>query len=221
MQKTLVIGFMAMVAMATTDARAQDQVTAPAAGTATASGPVKVGHTRIDYILSQTPESKTITSQLNAQQKQAETELQRMQKELQDKFAAYQQGVGQMTDMIRKDRETELQSLQNRIQEFSQTAEASLQNKYRELVDPVLQKIQKNINEVAAENGYAYIFNLDSGINAVPTLLYTPKEHDVTPLILKKMGITPTANPAPTTTQKPTNAGGSAPAKPATTPKKK
>ena len=68
-----------------------------------------------------------------------------------------------MSDVIKKDRETELQGLQARIQEFGRTAEQSLQGKYQQLVNPVVQKIQKAIDAVAKENGLSVRIQLRRG----------------------------------------------------------
>lgn len=148
---------------------------------------VKIGHTRIDYILSQTPENKVITDLLTVQQNKAQAELKRLQQELQEKYALYQKGAAQMTDIIRKDRETELQTLQSRIQVFSRDADESLQSKYKQLVSPTLTKIQQAIDSVAKENGYTHILNTGNGND----ILYAPEENNITDLVLKKMGITP------------------------------
>ncbi|MVM38381.1 OmpH family outer membrane protein [Spirosoma sp. HMF3257] len=148
---------------------------------------VKIGHTRIDYILSQTPENKVITDLLTVQQNKAQAELKRLQQELQEKYALYQKGAAQMTDIIRKDRETELQTLQSRIQVFSRDADESLQSKYKQLVSPTLTKIQQAIDSVAKENGYTHILNTGNGND----ILYAPEENNITELVLKKMGITP------------------------------
>lgn len=176
---------------------------------------VKIGHTRIDYILAQTDENKVITNLLTVQQKQSETELKRLQQEFQEKYTLYQKGVAQMSDLIRKDRETELQGLQARIQEFSRSADEALQSKYRQLVSPTLTKIQQAIDSVAKENGYTHILNTGNARD----ILYAPEETNITDLVLKKLGITPgqeesPAKPATSTPKAP------APAKKAV-PKKK
>lgn len=198
MKKNIVMAFAtAALLVGGLNAQAQGQsatttptTTAPAAG-ATAPGPLKLGYTNIDYVLAQTPEAKDIQNQLTIQRTQSENELKRMQKELEDKYAAYEKGAAQMSDVIRKDRETELQGLQARIQEFGRTAEQSLQNKYQQLVNPVVQKIQKAIDAVAKDNGYTYVFNLDAGANTIPILLVAPEENNITELVLRKMGIDP------------------------------
>ncbi|MBC8154180.1 MAG: OmpH family outer membrane protein [Bacteroidetes bacterium] len=198
MKKNLVMAFAA--ALLAGGLGAQAQAPASAAPTAAVAGPVKLGYTNIDVILSQTPESKDIQNQLQIQKTQAENELKRLQKEFEDKLAAYEKGLPQMSEVIKADREKELQSLQGRTQEFSRSAEQQLQTKYGQLVNPVMQKIQKNIDAVAKENGFTYIFNLDAGAGTTPILLYAPEEGNITDMVLKKMGIAPlpprTATPA-------------------------
>lgn len=140
-----------------------------------------------------------------------------MNKELEEKYEAYQKGGAQMSDVIRKDRETELQGLQARIQEFTRTAEQSLQTKYQQLVNPVVQKIQKAIDAVAKETGYQYVFNLDAGANTIPILLVAPEENNITELVLRKMGIDPAKAAA---ANKPAATGGSTPTTATPAPKK-
>lgn len=196
MKKNLVMAFAAALLMGGLSVQAQAQAPASAAPT-TAAGPLKLGYTNIDYILSQTPESKDIQNQLTIQRTQAENELKRLQKEFEDKLAAYEKGAAQMSDVIKADREKELQSLQTRTQEFNQSAQQQLQAKYGQLVNPVIQKIQKNIDAVAKENGFTYVFNLDAGAGTTPILLVAPDDGNITDLVLKKMGITPAvAKPA-------------------------
>lgn len=193
--------------------------TASGAG-ATAPGPLKLGYTNIDYVLAQTPEAKDIQNQLTIQRTQSENEIKRMQKEFQDKLEAYEKGAAQMSEVIRKDRETELQSLQNRVQEFGRTAEQSLQTKYQQLVNPVVQKIQKAIDAVAKDNGYTYVFNLDAGANTIPILLVAPEENNITELVLRKMGIDPAKAAAAAKPTTPATAGSSSTATPGAAPKK-
>lgn len=215
MKKNIVMAFVAALLFGGINAQAQAQASAPAASApaAAAPGPLKLGYTSMDYLLSQVPEAKEIQNQLTIQKTQLENEAKRLEKEFQDKLAAYEKGGAQMSEVIRADREKELQGLQTRFQEFQRNADAQLQNKYQQLVNPVIQKIQKNIDATAKENGYNYVFNLDAGAGTAVILLYAPEDNNITDLVLKKMGITP----APKTA-----AGATAPATtPAPAPKKK
>lgn len=183
------------------------------APSAQAQAPLKIGFTSVEYVLSQMPESKQIESELKTYGTQLESQMKAKQTEYQTKLEAYQKGASTMTPVIKADKEKELQTLGQNIQEFGQTAQQSLQQKQQTLLRPVLDKIQKNIDAVANEQGYTYILNSDSGSN--PILLHGPKDGDVSDAILKKMGITPTAPTAAPTVQAPKAAAPIVPAAPA------
>jgi len=152
-----------------------------------------------------------------------------MYKEAQEKYENYQKNGPNMTDVIRADKEKELQGLQTRIQEMQTSAQTSLQNKQQQLLEPILTKVNTAIQEVGKENNFLYILNMDAGANTTPIILYAgSEEYAVTNLILKKMGVDPdkvepvtpaktgaAATPAATTPAKPATTA------PATTPKKK
>ena len=160
-----------------------------------AQAPLKIGYTSVEYVLSQMPERKQIESDLKTYSGQLEAQMKSKQTAFDTKLKAYQQGGPTMQAVVKADTEKELQTMQQGLQEFQQTAQQSLQQKQQQLLSPVLDKIQKNIDLVAAESGYTYVLNSDAGSS--PILLHGPKEGDISDLIVKKMGITPTA-PAPT-----------------------
>ena len=163
-----------------------------------AQAPLKIAYTSVQYVLSQMPESKQIESELKTYNTQLETQLKSKYAEYQTKGEAYKGGAATMTDVVRADKEKELTNLQQSIQEFQRSAEQSLQQKQQSLLKPALEKLQKNIDAVAEENGFTYVLNSDG---ESPLLLHGPKDGDISDLILKKMGITPSArNAAPAAT---------------------
>jgi outer membrane protein len=172
----------------------------------------KIGYTNIDYIVANHPKSKQIETQLGTTRTQYQNALQEKYKTYQDKVTAYQKGASQMSEVIRTDREKELQTMQTSIQEFQQNADAELQKKQQELLDPVLQEIDKAVKDVAKENGYTYVVNTDVSPQLTPVLLYVTEDFNITDLVFKKMGITP---PKPGDTKPAANA----PATGSTTPK--
>lgn len=222
MKKNIVMAFVAALLFGGLNAQAQAQASTPVASAPAATaapGGLKLGYTSMDYLLSQVPEAKDIQNQLTIQRTQLENEAKRMEKEFQDKLQAYEKGAAQMSEVIRADREKELQGLQTRYQEFQRNAETQLQGKYQQLVNPVIQKIQKNVDATAKENGYNYVFNLDAGAGTAVILLYAPEENNITDLVLKKMGITPAPKTAAGTTP-PANTTTTPKASTTTTPKK-
>lgn len=162
-----------------------------AATSAQAQAPLKIGYTDVQYVLAQMPESKQIESDLKAYNTQLEAQLKSKYAEYQSKVEAYQKGEATMTDVVKADKQKELQSLQQSIQEFQRSAEQSLQQKQQTLLKPALDKLQKNIDAVADENGFTYVFNSDTG--GSPLLLHAPESGNISDLVLKKMGITPGA----------------------------
>lgn len=144
--------------------------------------PLKLGYTNVNYILSISPESKVISSQLESTQKQYMKTIDDKKKDLQAKQEAYQKNAQTMLESIRKDKEEEMQNLYNSILSLQESASEDLKKKESDLVKPELDKIYKAINDVAAAEGFSHIFNSDQ------VLLYADENTDVTSLVLKKLG---------------------------------
>ena len=196
------------------------------AQTTTGTTLTKIGYTNVDYVIGKLPESKKMQNELEVTKAQLDKSLGDMYKEAQDKYENYQKNGANMTDVIRADKEKELQGLQTRIQEMQTSAQNSLQNKQQQLLEPILAKVNTAIQDVGKENGFLYILNMDAGANTTPIILYAGSEEmAVTNLILRKLGVDPDkieAAPA----AKPATTPATTPAKPASTtpaatPKKK
>ncbi|MEY4987111.1 MAG: hypothetical protein RL567_890 [Bacteroidota bacterium] len=160
-----------------------------------AKAQVKIGFINADYILSQMPEAKQVEEDLKNTQKQYETLYQGKVKDFQDKLAVFEKlnADPKTADIIKQDKEKELQNLQTSIQEFQQNSQSSLQKKQAQLLQPLLKKVEENMHAVAAENAYTYVFNYDAGMGTAPILLHYPTDANMSDLVLKKMGITPKA----------------------------
>ncbi|HZH73372.1 MAG TPA: OmpH family outer membrane protein, partial [Mariniphaga sp.] len=79
----------------------------------------------------------------------------------------------------------ELQELQQRIQNYHATANQQLQQKHAEVLEPVFDKAEKAIEEVAKEQGLLYVF--DTGTRVV--LYKSNQSIDLLPLVKKKLNI--------------------------------
>jgi outer membrane protein len=166
-------------------------IAAPLLSAKAQTASIKIGYTNTDYVLSLMPEAKEISAEITSYQKQLETQLQSKYQEFQDKYSDYQQKAssGQMIPEVMKDKETELNALQQSIQKFQKDADESIQKKQAELLQPAYDKIQNAINAVAKDNGYTYVFSSDAG--TYPVLLYVRDQDNITDLILLKLGIQP------------------------------
>lgn len=146
-----------------------------------------IGYTRVDFILSKMPEVAAVQKQLEnlAQRHQAEYQqkLQDFDRQLQD----YQRRQALMSPDARQRREQELAGLQTQLQQFAMEKSRELEQKEAELMQPILNRIQKAIEEVAKERRLALVFS--TGIGPNPILLYADERHDITDAVLRRLGI--------------------------------
>jgi len=150
----------------------------------------KFGHIKSQELLQSLPESEQAQKALEGEQKSMKDQLETMNVEANNKINDYVTNdklpVGdpkRWSDLIKADKEKEIQGLQQRIQEFQQTASDQLQKKQQELYKPILEKVDKAIKDVAKENKFTYIFDVNS-------LLYFSEESiDITTMVKAKLAI--------------------------------
>ena len=156
----------------------------------------KIGYADVDYIFSQMPEQKQIETDLKSLQTQLKNQIDAKYQEFQKKLQDYNANLNNMIDAVKANTERELQQMQQNIEKLQQDAQVTVQNKERQLMDPVFKKVGTAINDVAKENGYTFI--LSQQIGGLDVVLYGDDNMDVSDLVLKKMGVTPKpATPAP------------------------
>lgn len=157
------------------------------------SNPIKLGYTNVEYIVTQLPEYSTIESELKTFGTQLQKQLESKVQTLKNLEQEIRENETKWAQTILQDKMQEYQNQMTSIQQFQQNADSELQKKQMALLNPVYEKIEKAIQEVASEGKYTHIFN--DGVGAVNVLLYAREEDDITPLVLKKMGVTtpPTA----------------------------
>lgn len=149
----------------------------------------KIGFADVDYIFNQMPEAKQIETELQSTQNQLRSQIDQKYQEFQSKLADYQANLNNMIDAVRRNTERELAQLQENLQQLQQDAQVTIENKRNQLMEPVYRKVGKAIEDVAKENGYTYILNQQIG--GLDVILYGEETHDISDLVLKKMGVTP------------------------------
>lgn len=95
---------------------------------------------------------------------QLQQQIQSAQQEYQNKLIAYQQQADTLSDAIKEIRTRELSNMQKNLQDLSQAAQDSYQQKNQQLLQPIIEKAQKAVQEVAKEKGYTYVFNKQQDI---------------------------------------------------------
>jgi len=145
----------------------------------------KFGHIDSNELLSMMPERANAKVELENYAKQLENTLMAMQTELEKKYQEYQVSADSMSPIIRQTKEAELQEMQQRMQTFQQSAQQDLSKKENELLQPIIAKARKAIDEVAEEGGFIYIFDTGSGT----VLHYSTDSENILPLVKVKLGI--------------------------------
>ncbi|MGZ4078116.1 MAG: OmpH family outer membrane protein, partial [Bacteroidia bacterium] len=147
----------------------------------------KIAHIYLDSLTNTLmPESKAAQQTLQDYSKQLEQQITSMQTELQTKYQDYQDHQKDWPELVRANKEKELNDLNQRITDFQQQAQADYQKKSAELSKPIYEKAKKAIEQVAKENGYKYVLDTSTGM----VIYYEPSD-DILPLVIKKMGIVP------------------------------
>ncbi|MBB3186710.1 OmpH family outer membrane protein [Microbacter margulisiae] len=159
----------------------------------------KFGHLDTQEIFNAMPEAATVNKTLQDLATTYQKQLTEMQNEYNRQVKQFVDQRDSLPAAIQQARQSEIADMEQRINTLNQTAKNDIQKKQQELIQPIVDKIKKAIEEVGKENGFTYIFDMQ-----VPSIVYQSDQSiDVTPLVLKQLGITPGATsaaaPAPAT----------------------
>jgi len=154
---------------------------------------MKIGYADIPYIFSKMPAAKQIEAELKSLETQLKNQLEVKRVELQKKSDEFKTHGPTMIEPVRQNTLRELELLNNNLVKFQEEAEATLQRKHAQLMEPLYKNLGKAIEEVAKENDFAYILN--PGLSDADMILYADNKYNVSDLVLKKV--------LPATPQKP------------------
>ncbi len=149
----------------------------------------KIGYLSADEIIALMPEAAKVDTQLNQYQQSLYLNAQDKQNELNEAVAKFYKDSATMTTSLK---EVKRKDLQTKVQELSgeeQRIQNMFEQKRQELSLPIQRKLQTAIQEVAKENGYAYVLPREA-------LLVMPLGDDLGSLVRKKLGV---KEPAPRT----------------------
>jgi outer membrane protein len=153
----------------------------------------KIAHINLNDLLLLMPERKKAETDIQEYAKTLDGQMRTMNAEYESKVQEYTSKESIMTEPVKIDKQKEIADLEERIRNFQTTAQESLQKKQNELLEPMLTKAKKSVEEVAKENSYKYVLDNSQG-----NLLYAEPADDIMPLVKKKLGL----NAAPETPKK-------------------
>jgi outer membrane protein len=148
---------------------------------------IKLGHIDSQKLIMAMPESDSAQKKLQKVEQEFQATLEELQVEFNRKFKTYQDNYTTMTELIRSTKETELNELSERIQNFQTQAQQDFERQRMELFKPIQEKAKQAVDQVAKENGFTYIFDIGPGVGAI--VYASPDTEDILPLVKQKLGL--------------------------------
>ena len=146
----------------------------------------KFGHVKSQEIVEAMPEYAKAQTDIQTMQEQFKNEILRSREEFNKKFAEFQQEQANLAKTILERRQNDLAQLQEKVMQTEQDAQIQLEQSWREMLMPIMKKVDDAIKAIGEEGGYVYIFDLNTtNIPYVSETLST----DVTPAVKTKLGL--------------------------------
>lgn len=123
----------------------------------------KIGHIDTAKLVQNMPDTKKANSELEKIQKTYKDDIEANIKAYQTKAQRYAAEEKSQTPETNARRKAELQGDAAKIQQAEQIATQELRKKEIELKNPIYEKAQKAIQDVAAAKGLVYVFNSAPG----------------------------------------------------------
>ena len=171
MKKTVIIIATLILMLGSTEVFAQDQL--------------KIGHVNVVEIVSVLPESDSAQLLLEKDSKELEQMLENMQVELNNLVNDLEINQKTFSELIRKTKESEILDMRDKIYNFQQSAQQRLQQRNFELLQPIYEKIQNAINEVATREGFTYILDISKG----SVVFMANDSQNISEMVLKELGV--------------------------------
>ncbi|MCL1973234.1 MAG: OmpH family outer membrane protein, partial [Bacteroidetes bacterium] len=103
-------------------------------------------------------------------------------------FKTYQAEKGRLTDTQRKQREDEIINKEQAAKELQKSyfgQDGTVTKRTENIIQPIKDKVQRAIDVLAEQGGYAVIFD----IAAAPGFIYTHPAYDLSGKVLEKLGL--------------------------------
>ena len=155
--------------------------------TVTTTQAQKFAYVDTDYILNKIPDFKQAQDKLDALSTDWQKEVENMYAEIDKMYKAYQQEQILLTDEMKSKREDAIITKEKSAKDLQKKyfgPEGELYTKRQELIKPLQDKVYDAIQQLAANNKYAVIFDSSSDL----IMLYSNPNLDKSDKVLDLMG---------------------------------
>lgn len=165
------------------------------AGALAAQGGIKIAFVNSQKIFAQVPGRSEAEAQMQKEMEGYRAEVQKMGDSLNTLVAAYNKAEPTLSATAKASRQKDIQTRENAYQQRVSQLEQQAQQRQQELMRPIMVQINKVIEQIRAEDGYAMIF--DAG-NQAGVVVAADSTLDITDKVIARLKSAP---PAATTTK--------------------
>jgi outer membrane protein len=140
----------------------------------------KVAHVNTQKLLDTLPSRKEAMKQLSAFEQKGAAELKEMEEELQKVYSKYMADQATLTPVMKQYEEERIQKKSQSIQQREQELQELMQKMGNELNEPILKRVQKAVERVAAAKKINYVIDES-------TTLYFKGGQDVTSEVMVEL----------------------------------
>jgi len=167
-------------------------VGAAAAGPLSAQTAPKIGFINSAAILAEAPGRADAETRFKNEVTAYQAQLQRMSDSLQTMAAAFEREAPRLDSATRQSRAKVIQDRETAYQTRARNLDQQMQSRQAELIRPIMENLQKIIEAVRAEDGYALIFDVASQSSVI---VAADKALDITPKVLARVKAAPAPKP--------------------------
>ena len=148
---------------------------------------LKIGYTNPARVLSQLPEVEEVDKTINELINQKDQELGEKATSLQQQFNDYEASMDELTQQERSLREQELMELNQQFESEREKMLEEVRQKRNELMQPIIQRMNTAMSQVAAEMELDLILNEGTSSGDLIIFFANNENLDVTPRIVEKL----------------------------------
>lgn len=133
-------------------------------------------------ILQEAPGASDAQREFEEELESYQEEVEQMGREMERLIADYQQQQGNMSQEARDSREEEIRRREAEYQQRVEALETQADQRRRELVEPILNRMSQTIEDIRAEGGYTMIFDVAS-----QAIIAADPELDLTTQVIERL----------------------------------
>lgn len=146
---------------------------------------LKFGHLNTQELMTKMPEYQEAIDSLTRQRERYANQEEKLQVEINRKYNDLVEQQNELDSLVLQIKFSELQDLQNRLQEFQVTAGQRLRTLEGTLTSKIMETLKDAVSKVAAELDLLYVFDIDSG----NPIYASEKSINISPMVKDKLGL--------------------------------